>query len=164
MILVGEKLGRRYVGEKDKKERMWTEITKDLVTEDAIKHLGYDFEETEFFYYIMSYLKYVRLSLFSFPLSAVLIPPSLLFLYWPISGRSLTKFVFGLQEDVLHLVEVSEDLKRDRRERIREIEWEQRHAPPPKPRLALEGGRPWDEERIIEREIVYEGPPSRRYR
>ncbi|KAL8911797.1 MAG: hypothetical protein Q9171_003065 [Xanthocarpia ochracea] len=117
--------GRRYVGEKDKKERMWTEITKDLVTEDAIKHMGYEFEETEFFYYIMSYLKY---------------------------------------EDVLRLVEVSEDLKRDRRERIREIEWEQRHAPPPKPRLALEGGRPWDEERIIEREIVYEGPPPRRYR
>ncbi|KAI4275791.1 MAG: hypothetical protein LQ337_002952 [Flavoplaca oasis] len=117
--------GRRYVGEKDKKEKMWTEITKDLVTEDAIKHMGYDFEETEFFYYIMSYLKY---------------------------------------EDVLRLVEVSEDLKRDRRERIREIEWEQRHAPPPKPRLALEG-RPWDEERIIEREVIYEGtPPPRRYR
>ena len=51
--------GRRYVGEKDKKEKMWTEITKDLVTEDAIKQMGYDFEETEFFYYIMSYLKYV---------------------------------------------------------------------------------------------------------
>ncbi|KAI4222561.1 MAG: hypothetical protein L6R36_006060 [Xanthoria steineri] len=123
--------GRRYVGEKDKKDKMWTEITKDLVTEDAIKHMGYDFEETEFFYYIMSYLKY---------------------------------------EDVLRLVEVSEDLKRDRRERIREIEWEQRHAPPPpKPRLALESGRPggWDEERIIEREIIYEGTPppgSRRYR
>ncbi|KAI4240169.1 MAG: hypothetical protein L6R40_005302 [Gallowayella cf. fulva] len=118
--------GRRYVGEKDKKEKMWTEITKDLVTEDAIKHLGYDFEETEFFYYIMSYLKY---------------------------------------EDVLRLVEVSEELKRDRRERIREIEWEQRHGPAPsKPRLALEG-RAWDEERIIEREIIYEGaPPPRRYR
>ncbi|KAL8735081.1 MAG: hypothetical protein Q9181_002939 [Wetmoreana brouardii] len=118
--------GRRYVGEKDKKERMWTEITKDLVTEDAIKQMGYDFEETEFFYYIMSYLKY---------------------------------------EDVLRLVELSEDLKRDRRERIREIEWEQRQPAPPKPRLAL-AGRPWDEERIVEREVVYEGaaPPPRRYR
>ncbi|KAL8693763.1 MAG: hypothetical protein Q9218_001459 [Villophora microphyllina] len=116
--------GRRYVGEKDKKEKMWTEITKDLVTEDAIKQMGYDFEETEFFYYVMSYLKY---------------------------------------EDVLHLVELSEDLKRDRRERIREIEWEQRQAPP-KPRLAL-AGRPWDEERIVEREVIYEGPPPpRRYR
>ena len=59
--------GRRYVGEKDKKEKMWTEITKDLVTEDAIKHMGYDFEETEFFYYIMSYLKYVSLFLPFYP-------------------------------------------------------------------------------------------------
>ncbi|KAL8806929.1 MAG: hypothetical protein Q9182_001058 [Xanthomendoza sp. 2 TL-2023] len=113
--------GRRYVGEKDKKEKMWTEITKDLVTEDAIKFLGYDYEETEFFYYIMTYLKY---------------------------------------EDVLHLVEVSEDLKRDRRERIREIEREQRLGSQ-KPRLAIEGGRSggWDEERIIEREVVYESAP-----
>ncbi|KAL8945051.1 MAG: hypothetical protein Q9216_000035 [Gyalolechia sp. 2 TL-2023] len=117
--------GRRYVGEKDKKEKMWTEITKDLVTEDAIKQMGYDFEETEFFYYIMNYLKY---------------------------------------EDVLRLVEVSEDIKRDRRERIREIEWEQRQSLPQKPRLAL-AGRPWDEERIVEREVIYEGtPPPRRYR
>ncbi|KAL8843339.1 MAG: hypothetical protein Q9170_000197 [Blastenia crenularia] len=114
--------GRRYVGEKDKKEKMWTEITKDLVTEDAIKQMGYDFEETEFFYYIMSYLGY---------------------------------------EDVLRLVELSEDIKRDRRERIREIEREQRQ--PAKPRLAL-SGRPWDEERIVEREVIYEGPPPRRYR
>ncbi|KAL8932032.1 MAG: hypothetical protein Q9211_006568 [Gyalolechia sp. 1 TL-2023] len=117
--------GRRYVGEKDKKEKMWTEITKDLVTEEAIKQMGYDFEETEFFYYIMNYLKY---------------------------------------EDVLRLVELSEDIKRDRRERIREIEREQRQGPPPKPRLAL-AGRPWDEERIVEREVIYEGaPPPRRYR
>lgn len=62
--------GRRYVGEKDKKEKMWTEITKDLVTEEAIKQMGYDFEETEFFYYIMTYLKYV-----SFP------PPQQLFFF-----------------------------------------------------------------------------------
>lgn len=54
--------GRRFVGEKDPKEKMWTEITKDLVTEDAIKSMGYDFEETEFFYYVMSYLKYVSAS------------------------------------------------------------------------------------------------------
>lgn len=69
--------GRRYVGEKDKKEKMWTEITKDLVTEDAIKHMGYDFEETEFFYYIMSYLKYVSVvpSLLFLPLSPPRTPP-----------------------------------------------------------------------------------------
>ncbi|KAL8716388.1 MAG: hypothetical protein Q9220_000295 [cf. Caloplaca sp. 1 TL-2023] len=115
--------GRRYVGEKDKKDKMWTEITKDLVTEDAIKQMGYDFEETEFFYYVMSYLKY---------------------------------------EDVLRLVDLSEELKRDRRERIREIEREQRQQPPPRLSLA---NRAWDEERIVEREIVYDGPPPpRRYR
>ncbi|KAI4178189.1 MAG: hypothetical protein L6R41_008507 [Letrouitia leprolyta] len=68
------------------------------------------------------------------------------------------------QEDVLRLVELSEDIKRDRRERIREIEWEQRQSLAPKPRLAL-AGRPWDEERIVEREVIYEGtPPPRRYR
>ncbi|KAL9612663.1 MAG: hypothetical protein Q9167_002745 [Letrouitia subvulpina] len=116
--------GRRFVGEKDKRDKMWTEITKDLVTKDAIEEMGYDYEETEFFYYIMVYMRY---------------------------------------EDVQHLVDLSEDIKRDRRDRIREIEWEQRQAPP-KPRLALPG-RPWDEERIIEREVVYEGPPPpRRYR
>lgn len=59
--------GRRYVAEKDPKEKMWTEITKDLVTEDAIKSMGYDYEETEFFYYIMSYLKYVSPSFSLFP-------------------------------------------------------------------------------------------------
>lgn len=64
---------------------------------------------------------------------------------------------------MLRLVELTEELKHDRRERIREIEREQR-LPPPKPRLAL-AGRPWDEERIVEREIIYEGtPPPRRYR
>lgn len=38
---------------------LWTEITKDLVTREAIEELGYDFEETEFFYYIIQYLRYV---------------------------------------------------------------------------------------------------------
>lgn len=44
------------------KQRMgdlWTEITKDLVSREAIEQLGYDFEETEFFYYIIQYLRYV---------------------------------------------------------------------------------------------------------
>jgi hypothetical protein len=39
---------------------LWTEITKDLVSKEAIAELGYDFEETEFFYYILQYLNYVR--------------------------------------------------------------------------------------------------------
>ena len=37
----------------------WTEITKDLVSREAIVELGYEFEETEFFYYIVEYLAYV---------------------------------------------------------------------------------------------------------
>ncbi|KAH6854912.1 hypothetical protein B0I37DRAFT_42480 [Chaetomium sp. MPI-CAGE-AT-0009] len=36
----------------------WTEITKDLVCREAIEELGYDFEETEYFYYIVQYLAY----------------------------------------------------------------------------------------------------------
>jgi len=35
---------------------LWTEITKDLVTREAIEDLGYQFEETDFFYYIFEYL------------------------------------------------------------------------------------------------------------
>ncbi|KAH6630425.1 hypothetical protein B0J18DRAFT_101573 [Chaetomium sp. MPI-SDFR-AT-0129] len=38
----------------------WTEITKDLVIREAIEELGYQFEETEFFFYIVEYLAYVR--------------------------------------------------------------------------------------------------------
>lgn len=43
---------------------LWTEITKDLVAKEAIEELGYDYEETEFFYYILQYLRYVSLPLF----------------------------------------------------------------------------------------------------
>jgi hypothetical protein len=41
--------------------KMWTEITKDLVMRDAIDAFGYSYEETEFFFYIMEYLRYVSL-------------------------------------------------------------------------------------------------------
>ena len=39
----------------------WTEITKDLVCREAIQELNYEFEETEFFYYVVEYLAYVSL-------------------------------------------------------------------------------------------------------
>ena len=55
--------GRRFEAQKSKKDRMWTEITKDLVSEEAIKEVGYEFEETEEFYYVMEYLRYVSASL-----------------------------------------------------------------------------------------------------
>ena len=58
--------GRRFVGQKSKTEGMWTEITKDLVSEEAMKEMGYEFEATEFFYYVMKYLRYVSFST-SFP-------------------------------------------------------------------------------------------------
>jgi hypothetical protein len=50
--------GRRFVAEKE--DVMWTEITKDLVIKEAIEEMGYDYEETDFFYYVMVYLRYVR--------------------------------------------------------------------------------------------------------
>lgn len=50
---------------------LWTEITKDLVSREAIIQLGYDFEETPQFYYIMDYLRYV-----SFPVLCSVIQAS----------------------------------------------------------------------------------------
>jgi hypothetical protein len=69
------------------------------------------------------------------------------------------------QEDVLELVEITEDIKRDRRERIREIQIERELAERPRRPLALPQP-PWDEERVVEREIIYDRglPPPRRYR
>lgn len=55
--------GRRFEAEKSKKDRMWTEITKDLVSEEAIKEVGYEFEDTDEFYYVMEYLRYVSICL-----------------------------------------------------------------------------------------------------
>ena len=67
--------GRRFEAEKSKKDRMWTEITKDLVSEEAIKEVGYEFEETEEFYYVMEYLRYVRTRLYS-PSTLLNSPPN----------------------------------------------------------------------------------------
>ena len=61
------------------------------------------------------------------------------------------------QEDVLRLVEATEDIRRERRERLREIQWEreeQERLPkmlpaPPAPR------REYDE-RFYEREYIYD--------
>jgi hypothetical protein len=57
------RIGRRYIGVKDKRDRLWTEITKDLVVREAIERAGYEYEETDSFYYIFSYLGYVSLGL-----------------------------------------------------------------------------------------------------
>ncbi|KAL2883980.1 hypothetical protein CSAL01_04220 [Colletotrichum salicis] len=112
-------------GPPSKRNEMWTEITKDLVIRDAIIQLGYDFEETEYFFYIMQYLKY---------------------------------------DDVLELVQVSDDIRRFRKQRVREYErewvhddWDRRshhhhHRGP---------SSKYDDERVYEREVVYDSQSQR---
>lgn len=60
------------------------------------------------------------------------------------------------QEDVSRLVSISDDMRARRRDRIRQIEWEQKHAPEPprSPARPMLADKPWDEERekIVERE------------
>lgn len=51
------RIGRRYVGLKDRRDGLWTEITKDLIVREALERSGYEYEETESFYYIFSYLE-----------------------------------------------------------------------------------------------------------
>lgn len=48
------------------RKEMWTEITKDIVVKEAIEMFGCEYEETEYFYYVMDYLKYVCDSLTTF--------------------------------------------------------------------------------------------------
>ena len=43
-----------------REKEMWTEITKDLVVKEAIEMFGCEYEETDYFYYVMDYLRYVR--------------------------------------------------------------------------------------------------------
>lgn len=71
-----------------RRSEMWTEITKDLVIREAIEEMGYEYEETEWFFYIMSYLRY---------------------------------------EDVLQLVQLSDAVRRARKDRVREIQWEREY-------------------------------------
>ena len=77
------------------------------------------------------------------------------------------------KEDVLQLVNLSESIRRERRERIREIERERerlerrdkdREEWEMVERTERRRERPYDDERIIEREIIYDGrrPPPRR--
>lgn len=116
---------------------MWTEITKDLVVREAIEELGYDFEETEFFYYIIQYLRYVSVPDSLHPLSA-----------------NITK------EDVQELVDLSEHIRKERQHRMREIQWERERQEEWERREAKERKRlpEYEDERIIEREIIYDGP------
>jgi hypothetical protein len=42
-----------------KRKGMWTEVTKDLVVKEAIERRGYDYDESDDFFYIKDYLSYV---------------------------------------------------------------------------------------------------------
>ena len=53
------KVGRRYIGMKDQRNGLWTEITKDLVVKEAIERSGFEYEETVSSYYVFSYLQFV---------------------------------------------------------------------------------------------------------
>jgi hypothetical protein len=65
----GDVIGRRYEGVQDPRDRLWTEITKDLVSKEALEKAGYEYEETELFYYVFSYMNYVRPPPYPFSLS-----------------------------------------------------------------------------------------------
>ncbi len=75
-----------------------------------------------------------------------------------------------LQEDVAQLVDITQDVTYGRRERIEEIQWERKDPRLAEDRLALpapEERRPrgYDrDERIYEREVIYEDVPRRGYR
>lgn len=71
-------VARRYVGIKDKREELWTEITKDLVCKEAIEKAGYEYEETEHFYYVFAYLRYVSRLIRKTPLLPVANSPDLI--------------------------------------------------------------------------------------
>jgi len=78
-----------------KNKDMWTEVTKDLVIREAIDQMGYSCEETDDFFYVMEYLRYVSLTAFAASLDAD-----------------------KQQEDVLQLVDLSDELRRKRKLRI----------------------------------------------
>lgn len=49
------------------KNEMWTEVTKDLVIKEAVDEMGYEYEETDSFFYVIEYLKYVGTSSITIP-------------------------------------------------------------------------------------------------
>ncbi|KAH6648765.1 hypothetical protein BKA67DRAFT_538778 [Truncatella angustata] len=101
-----------------KQQEMWTEITKDLVVREAVERMGYEYEETEFFFYVMEYLRY---------------------------------------EDVLQLVNMSDSIRKARKERAREIEWEREARERWERRHRHPRHRDhFDDERIVEHEVIYE--------
>ncbi|KAL6854244.1 hypothetical protein J3F83DRAFT_755249 [Trichoderma novae-zelandiae] len=112
-------------------KEMWTEITKDLVVREAIEELGYEYEETDMFFYVMDYLKY---------------------------------------DDVLQLTELSDDIRRSKRQRARDsirFEFDRERDYYEDDRRSYDrraAPRRDDRERVRETEIIYDRAPSTRYR
>lgn len=52
-------IGPRYGRQRDPRDGLWTEVTKDLVVREAIEEMGYEYEESDDFYYIFKYMGYV---------------------------------------------------------------------------------------------------------
>lgn len=73
----GARVGQQVMDVKDERDSRWTEITKNLVVKEAIEQMGYEYEETRMFYYIISYLEPVCLSLLSQVMTAELTPISI---------------------------------------------------------------------------------------
>lgn len=52
-------IGPRYGKQRDPRDGLWTEVTKDLVIKEAIMEMGYEYQETDEFFYIFKYMSYV---------------------------------------------------------------------------------------------------------
>lgn len=75
--------------------------------------------------------------------------------------------LIALQDDVLQLTELTEDIRRHREDRVRELEWDresrrQHHHQHHAHHYHTHPYEQWDEEHVREREIIYEnGRPVR---
>src|SRR5438067_1718290 len=76
----------------------------------------------------------------------------------------ITPTLMALQHDVEELVFLSDDIRRARRHRIRDMAYERERAKE-KDVLRIEDRSRYDDERIFEREVIYDSGPrrSRRY-
>ena len=114
----------------------WTEITKDLVCRRAIEELGYRYEETRVFFYIMEYLKQVSVRYQRF-------------------DQSLTL----LQREVMELIDLTEAIRRHRRRHQRhELEWDidWRDDWGRRRRRHRHDGWVLDDERVYETQVIYD--------
>lgn len=68
----------------------------------------------------------------------------------------------GKQEDVVELVNLSDDVRRARKRRAQEIEWEREWDRRHRNRRSLNWDK-IDDERIVEREVIYDRPSGRTY-